>query len=162
VVTSDGCGEARAATNDLIRYLGDDTIARARKTFARFDSEGQRGMAELHHGGREKLEVSPSLWAGVGLVRGGAATALVGDPATAPRQSKDPETDNPRRMSTPQLVFLIAPENRAMRSVNAVGSIVKLQFKESIYANHYDKRRNNHLLRTGERASPSCSVTDGR
>jgi len=31
---------------------------------------------------RHKLEVSPNLWAGVGLVRGGAGTALVGDPQT--------------------------------------------------------------------------------
>ena len=29
---------------------------------------------------REGLEVSPNLWAGVGLVRGGAGTALVGNP----------------------------------------------------------------------------------
>ena len=33
-------------------------------------------------GGRDKLEISPNLWAGVGLVRGGAGTALVGDPET--------------------------------------------------------------------------------
>jgi len=31
-------------------------------------------------GRRDKLEVSPNLWAGVGLVRGGAGTALVGNP----------------------------------------------------------------------------------
>jgi hypothetical protein len=29
-------------------------------------------------------------------------------PGKAPRQSRDPETDNPKRISTPQLVFLIA------------------------------------------------------
>ena len=29
---------------------------------------------------RAELEISPNLWAGVGLVRGGAGTALVGDP----------------------------------------------------------------------------------
>ena len=29
---------------------------------------------------REGLEIAPNLWAGVGLVRGGAGTALVGDP----------------------------------------------------------------------------------
>jgi alkanesulfonate monooxygenase len=34
----------------------------------------------LHNGTRDGLEVSPNLWAGVGLVRGGAGTALVGDP----------------------------------------------------------------------------------
>jgi alkanesulfonate monooxygenase len=37
-------------------------------------------MARLHGGRRDKLEISPNLWAGIGLVRGGAGTALVGDP----------------------------------------------------------------------------------
>ena len=37
-------------------------------------------MARLHGGSREALEISPNLWAGVGLVRGGAGTALVGSP----------------------------------------------------------------------------------
>ena len=46
------------------------------------DSVGQSRMAALHGGRRDKLEVSPNLWAGVGLVRGGAGTALVGDPET--------------------------------------------------------------------------------
>src|SRR5690606_4051962 len=41
-------------------------------------SEGQRRMLELHGGSRDNLEVSPNLWAGVGLARGGAGTALVG------------------------------------------------------------------------------------
>jgi alkanesulfonate monooxygenase len=81
--------EAWAAANNLIRYVDDDTILRAQKTFARFDSEGQRRMAELHRGGREKLEVSPNLWAGVGLVRGGAGTALVGDPATVAKRMQE-------------------------------------------------------------------------
>lgn len=35
-------------------------------------------MLELNRGRREDLEVYPNLWAGVGLVRGGAGTALVG------------------------------------------------------------------------------------
>jgi alkanesulfonate monooxygenase len=39
-------------------------------------------MSQLHGGRRDKLEISPNLWAGVGLVRGGAGTALVGDPDT--------------------------------------------------------------------------------
>jgi alkanesulfonate monooxygenase len=81
--------EAWAAATNLIRYIDDDTIARAQKTFARFDSEGQRRMAELNRGGREKLEVSPNLWAGVGLVRGGAGTALVGDPATVAKRMQE-------------------------------------------------------------------------
>ena len=36
-------------------------------------------MRELHGGKRENLEVSPNLWAGLGLVRPGVGTALVGD-----------------------------------------------------------------------------------
>ena len=76
-------GEAWDAARGLIRHLSDDTIATAqRKLAAESDSEGQKRMLALHGGSRERLEVSPNLWAGVGLVRGGAGTALVGDPAT--------------------------------------------------------------------------------
>ncbi|SEK75141.1 Luciferase-like monooxygenase [Kosakonia sacchari] len=39
-------------------------------------------MVALHGGKRDQLEISPNLWAGVGLVRGGAGTALVGDGPT--------------------------------------------------------------------------------
>jgi len=74
--------QAWAAANELIRHLDDDAIALAQKAFARFDSEGQRRMSRLHGGHRDRLEVSPNLWAGVGLVRGGAGTALVGDAET--------------------------------------------------------------------------------
>ena len=35
-------------------------------------------MLELNRGSRDNLEIYPNLWAGVGLVRGGAGTALVG------------------------------------------------------------------------------------
>ena len=70
------------AAADLIRYVDDDAIAQALKAYARSDSEGQRRMTALHGGSRAQLEVSPNLWAGVGLVRGGAGTALVGDPET--------------------------------------------------------------------------------
>lgn len=74
--------EAWAAAGKLISRLDDETIAKAQKVFARMDSVGQSRMSELHGGRRDKLEVSPDLWAGVGLVRGGAGTALVGDPET--------------------------------------------------------------------------------
>ena len=77
---------AWAAADELISRLDDETVARAQAVFAKMDSEGQRRMAVLHAGGakrtREALEISPNLWAGVGLVRGGAGTALVGDPQT--------------------------------------------------------------------------------
>ena len=82
VIVRDTNDEAWAAANDLIRHLDDAAIAAAQASFARFDSEGQKRMAELHGGKRDRLEISPNLWAGVGLVRGGAGTALVGDADT--------------------------------------------------------------------------------
>lgn len=74
--------EAWAAAEKLIAHISDDDISRAMQAFAKMDSEGQRRMTALHGGRRDKLEVAPNLWAGVGLVRGGAGTALVGDPET--------------------------------------------------------------------------------
>lgn len=74
--------EAWSAARETIRYVDDETIAEAQKIFARFDSEGQKRMTQLHKGNREALEISPNLWSGIGLVRGGAGTALVGDPET--------------------------------------------------------------------------------
>jgi alkanesulfonate monooxygenase len=81
--------KAWEAANDLIRYVDDGAIATAQKTFARMDSVGQSRMAALHGGNRNKLEVSPNLWAGVGLVRGGAGTALVGDPETVAARMRE-------------------------------------------------------------------------
>ncbi|MGE3832726.1 MAG: LLM class flavin-dependent oxidoreductase, partial [Parvibaculaceae bacterium] len=80
VIVRETSEEAWKAADELISKLDDDMIATAQKAFARFDSVGQQRMAELHKGRRDKLEVSPNLWAGVGLVRGGAGTALVGNP----------------------------------------------------------------------------------
>ncbi|QJD87579.1 FMNH2-dependent alkanesulfonate monooxygenase [Cohnella herbarum] len=80
--------DAWKAADELISYLDDDTIAGAQKILDRFDSVGQRRMMNLHGGRRENLEISPNLWAGVGLVRGGAGTALVGDPRTVADRMK--------------------------------------------------------------------------
>ncbi len=74
--------EAWADAERLISRLSDEDIARAQGNFARMDSVGQRRMVALHGGRRDKLEIAPNLWAGVGLVRGGAGTALVGDART--------------------------------------------------------------------------------
>ena len=82
VIVRETNDEAWAAADDLIKHVTDDTIASAQKIFARMDSVGQQRMSQLHGGRRDKLEISPNLWAGVGLVRGGAGTALVGDPDT--------------------------------------------------------------------------------
>jgi alkanesulfonate monooxygenase len=65
-------------------------IARTQKFMAEAtDSEGQRRMMALHGGRRDALEVSPNLWAGVGLMRGGAGTALVGSPETVAERLRE-------------------------------------------------------------------------
>ena len=70
--------EAWAAAESLISKVDRATAKSALAAFSRFESEGQRRMTEL--ASRDDLTVSPNLWAGIGLVRGGAGTALVGSP----------------------------------------------------------------------------------
>lgn len=82
VIVRETNDEAWKAANELIQYVDDATIAQALEAFKSHDSVGQQRMTALHGGDRSKLEVSPNLWAGVGLTRGGAGTALVGDPET--------------------------------------------------------------------------------
>jgi alkanesulfonate monooxygenase len=73
--------EAWAAADKLISRVSDEQIEAAQRRFReQMDSVGQRRMAELHGGRRDKLEIAPNLWAGVGLVRTGAGTSLVGTP----------------------------------------------------------------------------------
>ncbi len=51
---------------------------------------GQKRMTALHGGGRrDRLVIAPNLWAGLGLVRRGAGTALVGDPATVAKRLRE-------------------------------------------------------------------------
>lgn len=80
VVVRETSAEAWAEADRIISRLDDATIAAAQASLARSDSVGQKRMLQLHSGRRDQLEISPNLWAGVGLVRGGAGTALVGSP----------------------------------------------------------------------------------
>ena len=71
---------AWAAADALIRHVDRDAVSKARQRFHGMDSEGQRRQNALMQ--RPELEVSPNLWTGIGLLRRGAATALVGDAVT--------------------------------------------------------------------------------
>ena len=83
--------EAWAVAHKLIEHLSDEAIAAAQQKFgAESDSVGQRRMTALHKGGqRDQLEIAPNLWAGIGLVRRGAGTALVGDPSTVAQRLRE-------------------------------------------------------------------------
>ncbi|HMN27852.1 MAG TPA: alkanesulfonate monooxygenase, partial [Caldilineaceae bacterium] len=80
IIARETTSQAWDAANELIQYLDDKSIAAAQQQFGSTQAVGQHRMQALHRGRRDQLEVSPNLWAGIGLVRGGAGTALVGDP----------------------------------------------------------------------------------
>jgi alkanesulfonate monooxygenase len=78
VIAREHAADAWAETDRLLESMDAKTIERAQKLFAKSQSVGQQRMAALHGGSRESLVVAPNLWAGIGLVRAGAGTALVG------------------------------------------------------------------------------------
>jgi alkanesulfonate monooxygenase len=79
VISRDTAGEAWAVARGLLERVRPAEIEAARRQFAGTESEGQRRMAALTTG--DSLEIYPNLWAGFGLVRPGAGTALVGSHA---------------------------------------------------------------------------------
>lgn len=87
VISRDTSEEAWAQAQRLLDDMDPDEIALAQAGLAVSESEGQRAMRELHgsstrnDGDARTLEIHPGLWSGVGLVRGGAGTSLVGSHA---------------------------------------------------------------------------------
>jgi alkanesulfonate monooxygenase len=89
VISRDTSEQAWAEAERLLNGLSPETVAAAQQSLARSESVGQRRMRQLHGGGEDytagvdarRLEIYPNLWSGVGLVRGGAGTALVGSHA---------------------------------------------------------------------------------
>ncbi|WP_280484932.1 LLM class flavin-dependent oxidoreductase [Nocardia cyriacigeorgica] len=81
VISRDTSEEAWAEADRLLAGIDPADVERVQANLARSESEGQRRMLELHGGRTDRLEIAPNLWAGVGLVRGGAGTALVGSHA---------------------------------------------------------------------------------
>ncbi|MCU1353534.1 MAG: ssuD [Acidimicrobiales bacterium] len=82
VITRPTAEAAWAAAADLLAGMDAEAIEAAQADFAKTQSEGQRRMAalrgEVDRSDPRSMEVHPNVWAGVGLVRGGAGTALVG------------------------------------------------------------------------------------
>ena len=84
-LSRDTTEEAWAHAQWLLDGLDPDVVARAQEAMRRSESTGQQRMLGLRsrtsYADARELEVSPNLWTGVGLVRGGAGTALVGSHA---------------------------------------------------------------------------------
>lgn len=77
-IARDTAEEAWAEADRLLAGIDEEQIAKVQSGLRRSESEGQRRMLELNQGSKDGLEIFPNLWAGVGLVRGGAGTAMVG------------------------------------------------------------------------------------
>ncbi|UIX33960.1 LLM class flavin-dependent oxidoreductase [Streptomyces sp. GQFP] len=78
VISRDTAQEAWAEADRILATLDPAAIRAAHERFAASESAGQRAMAALSRGSTDRLEIHPNLWAGFGLVRPGAGTALVG------------------------------------------------------------------------------------
>ncbi|MFD4647164.1 LLM class flavin-dependent oxidoreductase [Streptomyces sp. NPDC055817] len=78
VITRDTSEQAWAEADRLLQGFDPATVRSVQEGLARSESEGQQRMLALHGGSSGSLEIHPNLWAGIGLVRGGAGTALVG------------------------------------------------------------------------------------
>jgi alkanesulfonate monooxygenase len=85
-ISRDTAKDAWAEADRMLAELSPAEIASSQQALAKSSSVGQRNMRGLHEAYRDggnatDLEIYPNLWAGVGLVRGGAGTALVGSHA---------------------------------------------------------------------------------
>lgn len=77
-IARDTSEAAWAEADRLLAGISDEDIARVQEGLKRSESVGQRRMLDLNQGTRDGLVIHPGLWAGIGLVRGGAGTAMVG------------------------------------------------------------------------------------
>ncbi|RKT87544.1 alkanesulfonate monooxygenase [Saccharopolyspora antimicrobica] len=82
VITRDTSEDAWATAQRFLDQMDPADVAASQAKLNASESTGQRNMVALHggalRGGARELEVHPGLWAGVGLLRGGAGTAFVG------------------------------------------------------------------------------------
>ncbi len=81
MISRDTSEQAWAEADRLLKGISESEVERVQAGLAKSESEGQKRMLDLHRGASRdlrSLEVAPNLWSGVGLVRGGAGTALVG------------------------------------------------------------------------------------
>jgi len=81
--------KAWKAAAELYEHMDEAAIIANQKHVSVSDSVGQQRMNALHRGIKppdlRELEIAPNLWAGIGLIRSGPGTAIVGSPETVIR-----------------------------------------------------------------------------
>lgn len=106
-ISRDSSREAWAEAQRFLDALDPAVVARAQAALRTSQSEGQRRMLALNRGSKDDLEVAPNLWAGVGLVRGGAGTALVGS-----HEEVADRIEEYHALGIEEFIFLGLPEPR--------------------------------------------------
>ncbi|ASS67951.1 MULTISPECIES: FMNH2-dependent alkanesulfonate monooxygenase [unclassified Paenibacillus] len=89
IIVRETAEEAWDAARRLIRHVSEEDARSAQAVLDRFDSVGQRRMTQLVRDSEGQDEISPNLWTGIGRVRGGVGTALVGDPESVALRLKE-------------------------------------------------------------------------
>ena len=89
VIVRETDAEAWEAANWLYGKMDEVSVRNNQAFLGKSDSEGQRRMTAMHGGVKPEnlrdLEVAPNIWAGIGLVRPGPGSAIVGSPDTVVR-----------------------------------------------------------------------------
>ena len=89
VVVRETDAEAWAAVQWLYDRMDPAAIAANQRFVSGTDSVGQQRMSAMHGGVKppdpRALEIAPNIWSGIGLVRPGPGTAIVGSPDTVIR-----------------------------------------------------------------------------
>ncbi|MDH6134153.1 alkanesulfonate monooxygenase [Kitasatospora sp. MAA4] len=83
VISRDSSAEARTVAQRLLNKMDPAQVGKVQSVLAGIESTGQarqRALTERFLSSRDStdLEIYPNIWAGVGLLRGGVGTALVG------------------------------------------------------------------------------------
>ncbi|MDR2636216.1 MAG: FMNH2-dependent alkanesulfonate monooxygenase [Campylobacteraceae bacterium] len=145
VIVRESEKEAWRAAEEIISHLSPDVIEKAKNNFAQIDSVGQKRLNELHGWDKNRLEISPNLWAGIGLVRRGAGTALVGDPQIVAKRLQEyaelgidtfvlsgyPHLEEAVRFA--ELVFPLLSDKKTDKTLN--DDI----FTASVFSRHFEK-----------------------
>ena len=89
VIVRETDAEAWQAAQWMYDRMDQTAIDANQRFVGRTDSVGQQRMSAMHGGVKvenlRELEIAPNLWAGIGLVRPGPGTAIVGSPDTVVR-----------------------------------------------------------------------------
>jgi alkanesulfonate monooxygenase len=79
VIARPTSAQAWAEADRLVAGMDEASVAAAQADFAKTQSVGQRRQAELAANAMgTRMEIYPNIWAGIGMVRGGVGTAIVG------------------------------------------------------------------------------------